>query len=63
MKKICMVIGIVIALFVAGIYMGKQNSSPDCVSSINSNGDYYLTIIANQRKIEDKEVFANQIIE
>ena len=63
MKKICTIVGIVFVLMAGAFYMTNKDSSPDCVSSVSANDDYYLTIIANQRKFEDKEAFANQLIE
>jgi len=43
----------------------SKNTSmiPDCVVSNSSNADYSLTIIANRNEIEDKEAFAEQLIE
>lgn len=36
---------------------------PDCVVSHCSDGDYWLTIIANREVIEDKGKFAEELIE
>lgn len=35
---------------------------PDVVSSISVNRDQYLTVVANQDKIEDKEEFAKLLV-
>lgn len=63
MKKISTIVVILIVLMATGFYMVNRESDPNCVSSVSSNDDYYLTIIANQRKIEDKEAFANQLVD
>ena len=39
------------------------NKEPDLVNSISSNRDYRLTVIANRNKIEDKEAFAEKLIQ
>ena len=41
----------------------KKEMKPDCVISNSFNDDYFLTIIANREIIEDKEMFAKQLIE
>lgn len=39
-------------------------SKPDCVSSVHSSeGDYQLTIIANENEITDKKAYARMLIE
>lgn len=40
-----------------------ESGVPDCVISNHINEEYYLTIIANQKEIEDKEAFAKKLIE
>ena len=35
---------------------------PDIISSVSINNYYYLTVIANSRKIGDKEAFAREVI-
>ena len=40
-----------------------QSDIPDCVVSNTFNNEYSLIIIANQDKIENKEIFAKQLIE
>ena len=64
MKRIVVLIGIILILSACG--MEKQSATqmlPDCVNSIESNGEYKLAIIANRNIIEDKEAFAKQLIE
>ena len=39
-----------------------QSDIPDCVVSNTFNDEYFLTIIANQEEIEDKEVFAKELV-
>lgn len=41
----------------------EDTTEPDCVSSIHSDADYKLTIIANREEITDKEEFAKELIE
>ena len=41
----------------------KEEMKPDCVISNSFNDDYFLTIIANKKMIEDDEQFAKQLIE
>lgn len=36
---------------------------PDVVSSMSINQDQYLTVVANRSRIEDKEEFANLLIQ
>lgn len=40
----------------------EYSGIPDVVNSITSNNDYYLTIVANSEKIEDKEEFSRTIV-
>lgn len=40
-----------------------QSDIPDCVVSNTFNDEYSLTIIANREKIEDKELFAKELVE
>ncbi len=35
---------------------------PDLINSISANNYYYLTVIANSRRIDDKEAFAREVI-
>ena len=55
----------IVALLVSGLLGLKSYShkAPDLVSSISSNRDYYLTIIAYKNEIEDKEAFAKELIQ
>lgn len=44
------------------ILADESENITDCVSSIDSNGDLQLTIIANRYEIADKEEFAKELI-
>lgn len=69
MKRLCAIL-VMLLVLVSGCGVQKtepdsKNTSmiPDCVVSNSSNDDYSLTIIANRSDIEDKEAFAEQLIE
>lgn len=67
-KRICivcviMVFGIMIGCFLEKKYNKNIPKEPDVVSSISVNGDQYLTVVANQDKIEDKEEFAKLLVQ
>ncbi len=69
MKRLCTIL-VMLLILVSGCGVQKtepdlKNTSmiPDCVVSNSSNADYSLTIIANRNEIEDKEAFAEQLIE
>lgn len=40
----------------------SHSGVPDVVNSMSVNGYHYLTVIANSKKIEDKEDFAREVI-
>lgn len=64
---------IILTLLVVTITLGGVNrrvcnakgaeTVPDCVVSNRSNGEYWVTIIANREKIEDETEFAEELIE
>lgn len=69
MKRLCTIL-VMLLILVSGCGVQKTESDskntsmiPDCVVSNSSNADYSLTIIANRNEIEDKEAFAEQLIE
>lgn len=64
MKRRCTIILALLIFVMSGCRANTtQSDIPDCVVSNTSNSEYTLTIIANQEKIEDKEAFAEQLIE
>ena len=69
MKKIYMVLLIFFLITMSGgcdngtDTVRKTREVPDCVVSNRTDGDYWLTIIANRKEIEDKEEFAKELIE
>lgn len=68
-KKSMWVLCVMAVLIITMEYFIKPNSEedvpmdPDVVSSISMNRDQYLTVVANRDNIEDKEEFANLLIE
>ena len=44
------------------IYESAENE-PDCVVCSDFDGEYHLTVIAKKNEIEDKELFARELIE
>lgn len=68
-KKRIWVLCVMAVLIITMEYFIKLNSeedvpmNPDVVSSISMNRDQYLTVVANQNNIEDKEEFAKLLIE
>jgi len=67
MKKkitICSLICILVLTGCAGLNKeSNTENGPDVVSSISTNQDQMLTIVANQNKIMDKEAFAKELIQ
>lgn len=67
MKKKIIICSLICILFLtgcAGFYKVKHRENvPDAVSSISTNQDQMLTIVANQNKIVDKKSFAEELIQ
>ena len=70
MRKIKILVLLILLMGVTGCKINQtENESkqvkgiPDCVSSFESNGDYRLIIIVNEKEINDKEVLALELIE
>lgn len=66
-KRICIVCVIMVFGIMAGCFLEEKYENhipmePDVVSSISMNQDQYLTIVANRDKIEDKEEFAELLV-
>lgn len=61
MKKwiytLCLFFGIVIICV-----LNYSKKGPDCVGSISSNADEYLTVVAYRFSIDNKEKFARELI-
>lgn len=67
-KRKCIVCVIMIFGIMTGYLFEKKSEDeismePDVVSSISMNRDQYLTVVANRDKIEDKEEFAELLIQ
>ena len=63
MKTKCIVFLTLLILVILGCGIDTtQSDIPDCVVSNTFNDEYFLTIIANQEEIEDKEVFAKELV-
>lgn len=43
-------------------WRGDDSGVPDVTGSISVNNYHYLTVIANSRKIDDKEAFARKVV-
>lgn len=63
MKKLKLLYLLVAMLLVSGCGQKHKEGEPDVISSIKTNQDEILTVVANRDKIEDKEEFANLLIE
>ena len=70
MRKIKILVLLILLMGITGCKINQtENESkqekgvPDCVSSFESNGDYRLIIIVNEKEINDKEVLALELIE
>ena len=70
MKRLGIVFLILVTLLVSGFGIREEEKlrdssqiEPDCVVCNDLDGEYWLTIIANQDKITDKETFALRVIE
>ena len=70
MKRLGIVFLVLVTLMVSGfgrrdIEQTRNDSpiEPDCVVCNDLDGDYWLTIIANQDEIKDKGTFALRVIE
>ena len=56
--------GVMVVFLLWGVIRGERLSGiPDAVNSINSNDNVYLSVIANDRDIEDKEALAVKIVD
>ena len=67
-KRICIVCVIMVFGIMTGYLFEKKSEEnipmePDVVSSINMNRDQYLIVVANRDKIEDKEEFAELLVQ
>lgn len=67
-KRICIVCVIMIFGIMPGYLFEKKSEDeismePNVVSSISMNRDQYLTVVANRDKIEDKEEFAELLVQ
>lgn len=67
-KRICIVCVIMIFVIMTGYHFRKKSEEkismePDVVSSICVNRDQYLIVVANRDKIEDKEEFAELLVQ
>lgn len=64
--SVVVVVGAVVLIFWGikenGGWQTDHSEVPDAVGSISVNNYHYLTVIANSRKIEDQEAFAQEII-
>ncbi len=63
MKKKIFLLCLIALLFLQGCSEKHTPAEPDVVSSISTNRDQYLTVVANRDEIEDKEAFAWELIE
>ena len=63
MKKKLFLLCLIALLFLQWCGEKHTPAEPDVVSSISTNRDQYLTVVANRDKIEDKEAFAWELIE
>ena len=63
LKKTKLLYLLVAMLLVSGCGQKHTAGEPDVISSIKTNRDEMLTVVANRDKIEDKEEFANLLIE
>jgi len=62
MKKV--LVTLICVMLLCGCSCKEELSGiADCVNSFNSNEYYYLSIIANQEEIDNKEEYALQLIE
>ena len=59
-RLLCFLIVMVSIISICGMDIKKEL---DLVNSISFNRDYRLTVIAHRNKIEDKEVFAEELIQ
>lgn len=41
----------------------SHSGVPDVISSMSSNKSYYLTVVANSSKVEDKEALARELVQ
>lgn len=67
-KRICIVCVIMVFGIMTGYLFEKKSEEnipmePDVVSSISMNRDQYLIVVANRDKIEDKEEFAELLVQ
>ena len=67
-KRICIVCVIIVFSIMTGYLFEKESKEeismePDVVSSISMNRDQYLIVVANRDKIEDKEEFAELLVQ
>lgn len=61
MKK--SILGLCLILSIMAVFLiGNSVREPDCVGSISSNADEYLTVVAYRSSIKDKETFAWKLV-
>lgn len=66
MKKLIICVSVLCVALIIGcvIYSNRHVSGePDVVSSISTNRDEKLIVVANQKEIVDKELFAKDLIQ
>lgn len=68
MKKMLVILWVIMGFVLASCTKQETAKQPielvmDCVGCSDSDGEYWLTIIANREEITDKEVFSQELIE